>query len=190
MAANRRGVALVFVVVAIAVMFIMATVILANTASNLQQANTLSGVTQLRRFGFEVGENLKRPSFRGDIGTYPGRLSHLYAKITTADRNSCGATYSGAQVSNWQGPYHLIPMERDVNYQLFPGLVASDTLQRSPASGAGVLSIVMRAVPLETAQDLGRALDGVATGAGPQITFTQNGNNPIDVQFNVPIDRC
>jgi len=192
MAAERRGIALIIVVVSMAVMLIMATVILANTASTMQRDNIQAGVTQLLRFGFEIGDNEKRPSFRGDVGTHPSRLSDLYTPITVAGRNSCGANYSGAQVNSWRGPYHLVPMQRDANYQLFPGLLVSDTLQRTPPSGggAGTLSLVMRNVPLETAEDLGRAFDGIASGAGPRITFTPNGNSPIDVFYNVPIDRC
>jgi hypothetical protein len=192
MAADRRGIALIIVIVSMAVMLVLATVILANTASTMQRDHIQAGVTQLIRFGFEIGDNEKRPSFRGDIGAHPGRLSDLYVPITTARRNSCGTFYSGAEVGRWIGPYHLVPMQRDANYQLFPGLLVSDTLERVPATGNGpaTLQIVMRNVALQTAEDLGRAFDGIASGAGPRITFTPNGTSPIDVRYNVPIDRC
>lgn len=191
-AERRRGVALIFVVVTLAVMLILATVILANTASVRQAEAVQSGLTELIRFGYEVGENQKKPSFRGDVVAFPARISHLYAKITTADRNSCGATYSGAEVGRWEGPYHLVPMVRDSNYQITPGVVVSDTLVRTPATGggAGILSLVMKNVQLSTAQAFGLALDGVDTGAGPRITFTPSGNSPVTMYYNVPIDRC
>jgi hypothetical protein len=188
----RRGVALIFVVVTLAVMLILATVILANTASVRRADAVLSGLTELIRFGYEIGENQKKPSFRGDVVAFPSRISHLYVKITTGDNDSCGAAYSGAKANSWTGPYHLVPMVRDSNYQVTPGVVVSDTLLRTPASGNGaaILSMVMRNVQLETAQAFGLALDGVSTGAGPKITFTPVGTQPVTMYYNVPIDRC
>ena len=189
---ERRGVALIFVVVSLAVMLILATVILANTASARKADAIQSGITELIRFGYEIGDNEKKPSFRGDVTAHPGRLSHLYAKITTTDQNSCDIPYSGADVGKWNGPYHLVPMVRDKQYQLAPGVVASDTLQRTPASdnGPATLSIVMRNVSLDLAQGFGLALDGRSDGAGPRITFTASGTSPVTMLYNVQIDRC
>ena len=191
-ARTRRGVALIFLVVTLAVMFILATVILANSAGARQRDRIVQAVAELLRFGYEIGVNTKKPSFRGDVGNYPGRLSHLYQPVTTSDRNSCGNTYSGSDAGKWIGPYHLIPMVRDSFYQMMPGLVAIDTLLRTPTTGGAnpILSIVMRNVAIETAQDLGLAFDGVGTGAGPNITFTPNGTNPITVLYNIPITAC
>jgi hypothetical protein len=191
MAAERRGVALIFVVVTLAVMLILATVILANTASVRRAEAVQAGITELIRFGYEIGDNEKKPSFRGDVVTHPGRLSHLYAQITTGDRDSCGAFYSGAEVNSWEGPYHLVPMVRDRDYQLAPGIIAEDSLVRSTlTNGPAVLSIEMFNVQLETAQAFGLALDGVSTGAGPKITFTISGEAPVKMRYNVNIDRC
>ncbi len=188
---GRRGVALIFVVVTLAVMLILATVILANTASVRRAEAVQAGITELIRFGFEIGDNEKKPSFRGDVVTHPGRLSHLYVSITTSDLDSCGAPYSGAEVNSWEGPYHLVPMVRDRDYQLAPGVIAQDVLVRSSqVNGPAILSVVMPNVQLETAQAFGLAMDGVSTGAGPRITFTINGNNAVTMSYNVNIDRC
>ena len=190
--AVRRGVALIFLVVTLAVMAILATVVLANTAGARQKDTLIQAVSELLRFGYEIGVNTKKPSFRGDVGNYPGRLAHLFQPITTTDRNSCGNTYSGSDAGKWTGPYHLIPMVRDANYQMVPGIVASDTLVRTPTTGGGspILSIVLRNVSLETAQDLGLAFDGVSTGAGPTITFTPSGTAPVSVFYNISITAC
>src|SRR5688572_3976727 len=165
MAAERRGAALIFLVVTLAVMSILATVVLANTAGARQKDRVIQAVSELLRFGYEIGVNTKKPSFRGDVGNYPGRLSHLFQTITTADRNSCGQTYSGSDAGKWEGPYHLIPMIRDANYQMVPGIVASDTLDRVPDTGGAnpTLAIRMHNVSLEMAQDLGLAFDGIST---------------------------
>lgn len=187
----RRGVALIFLLVTLAVMLILATVVLANTAGARQRDMVVQAVSELARFGYEIGINTKRPSFRGDIGRFPGRLSQLYARITTTDRNICGNTYSGAEVGRFEGPYHLIPMVRDSAYQMIPGLIASDTLaRRTGAGGADTLQIVMRNVAIQMAQDLALAFDGVTTGVGPLIKFTPSGSNPVSVFYNIPITGC
>jgi len=192
MAAKRRGVALIFLVVTLAVMFILATVVLANTAGARQRDMVVQSVSELLRFGYEIGVNQKKPSFRGDVGNYPGRISHLFQTITTSDKNSCGTNYSGSDVGKWMGPYHLIPMVRDSFYQMIPGLIVIDTLIRTPTTGGTnpTLSLVMRNVAIEMAQDLGLAFDGVSTGAGPTITFTPNGTNPVSLFYNISIVAC
>jgi hypothetical protein len=189
---RRRGVALIFVVVTLAVMLILATVILANTASVRRSEAVLAGITELIRFGYEIGDNEKKPSFRGDVVAHPSRLSHLYSAITVGELDSCGVPYSGAEVNSWDGPYHLVPMVRDRDYQLAPGIIASDLLERTPVNnnGPGTLAIVMPNVQLETAQAFGLAVDGISTGAGPKITFSPSGNAPVTMRYNVPIDRC
>jgi hypothetical protein len=191
-AERRHGFALIFVVVTLAVMMILATVVLANTAGTRQRDRTQNAVTELLRFGFEIGTNLKKPSFVGDVGKNPSRLSHLVQRITTAQVNSCGQNYTGSDVNKWLGPYHLTPTVEDAYYQLMPGVVASDTLQRTPTTGGAnpIISIVMRNVSLELAQDLATAFDGNNSGAGPNITFVPSGTSPITVQYNVSVVGC
>ena len=192
MAASRRGAALIFLVVTLAVMSILATVVLANTAGARQKDTLVQAVSELLRFGYEIGVNTKKPSFRGDVGNYPGRLSHLFQPINATDRNSCGNTYSASDASKWVGPYHLIPMIRDANYQMVPGIVASDTLIRTPTTGGAspTLAIALRNVSIETAQGLGLAFDGLSDGSGPTIKFTANGTNPVSVFYHIPITAC
>jgi hypothetical protein len=188
----RRGVALIFLVVTLAVMLILATVVLANTAGARQRDTVVQAVSELLRFGYEIGVNTKKPSFRGDVGSYPGRLSHLFQTILTTDQNVCGTTYSGSDVGKWTGPYHLVPMVRDSSYQMIPGLIAIDTLLRIDAPGGNpdTLGIVMRNVSISLAQDLGLAFDGVSTGTGANIQFIPNGTNPVTVRYNIPITSC
>ena len=189
MAAKRRGAALIFLVVTLAVMSILATVVLANTAGARQRDTLVQAVSELLRFGYEIGVNTKKPSFRGDVGNYPGRLSHLFQPINTSDRTSCGNPYSASDAGKWIGPYHLIPMIRDANYQMVPGIVASDTLFRT-AGPPTTLAIALRNVSFETAQDLGLAFDGISNGTGPTIKFTPNGTNPVSVFYHIPITAC
>lgn len=191
---GRRGVALIFVVVTLAVMLILSTVIVANTAGRRHQERVRAATAALLRFKSEIGSQGNSPLFIQDLNDVPGRLSHLYVKITNTDRNSCGAIYGNNEINNWRGPYHLIPMLRDSSYQIEPGLIAVDTLVRTPSTASGqqpgTISIKMPNVSAELAQDLGLAFDGVSTGAGPNITFTPNGTNPVTVFYNVPILGC
>ena len=190
-AKSRRGVALIFLIVTLAVMFILATVVLANTAGARQRDMVVQAVSELLRFGYEIGVNTKKPSFRGDVGNYPGRLSHLFQPINTTDRNICGSTYSGSDASKWMGPYHLVPMVRDSSYQMIPGLIAIDTLRHIDAPGNNdTLAIVMRNVSLELAQDVGLAFDGISTGTGATIQFTPSGTNPVTVLYKIPTTSC
>ena len=195
MAAERRhGVALIFVVVTLAVMLILATVIVANTASGRHQERVRQATAALLRFRSEFGAQGNAPSFIQDLNQAPGRLSQLYQKLTNQDLDSCDQPFGNQEINNWRGPYHLVPMLKDSTYQIEPGLVADDTLMRSPATAIGqqpgTLSMIMRNVSLELAQDLGMAMDGVNTGAGPQITFVPNGTQPVTVYFNVSIQGC
>lgn len=194
MAANRRGIALIFVVVTLAVLLILATVVVANTASGRHQERVRAATAALLRFRSEIGAQGNAPSFIQDLNDAPGRLSHLYVKLTNQDRNSCNVVYGNQEINNWRGPYHLVPMLRNMPYQIEPGLIANDLLERVPATATGqqpgVLRIVMENVSLELAQDLGTAFDGVNTGAGPTITFTPSGTSPVIVRFNVNINGC
>lgn len=191
---RRRGVALIFVVVTLAVMLILATTILVNTASRSHQQRVFAASSALLRFRSEFGAQGNAPSFIQDLNQAPGRLSQLYQKLTNVDLDSCDQPFGNNEINNWRGPYHLVPMLKGEPYQIEPGLVAQDTLLRTPTTATGqqpgILSVVMLNVQLELAQDVGLALDGVSTGAGPQITFTPNGTQPITVYYNVPINGC
>lgn len=193
-AESRRGVALIFVVITLAVMLILATVIVANTASGRHQERVRQATSALLRFASEFGAQGNAPSFIQDLNQAPGRLSQLYVKLTNQDLDSCDQPFGNQEINNWRGPYHLIPMLKDSAYQIEPGLVADDTLMREPATATGqqpgTLAITMRNVAIEMAEDLGTALDGDALGDGPQLFFTKNGTQPVTVYFKVNIQGC
>lgn len=192
--AQRRGVALIFVVVTLAVMLILATVIVVNTASGRHRERVRAASSALLRFESEVGAQGNAPSFIQDLNQAPGRLSQLYQKLTNQDLDSCDQPFGNQEINNWRGPYHLVPMLKGEKYQIEPGLVAEDTLNRQPATATGqqpgILRIIMLDVSIDLAQDLGVAIDGVNTGAGPRVTFTSNGSNPVTVYYNINIQGC
>lgn len=191
---QRRGVALIFLVVTLAVMLIMATVIIVNTASGRQKERVLSATSALRRFETEFGAQGNAPSFIQDLNHAPGRLSQLYQKLTNQDLDSCDLPFGSNDINSWRGPYHLVPMLKDQPYQIEPGIVAEDTLMRVPAAASGqqpgVLKVVMLNVAIDVARELGNYFDNRTDGLGTKITFTPNGTNPVTVYFNVNIQGC
>jgi hypothetical protein len=195
----RRGFALVVVLIIVATFAVGATVILANVTGQQDAFRASRAAIVLNRLSIEFGKNGQNPSFVGDVGKYPGKLSHLVVPITTADKNDCGTNYTGggsnSEVGRWTGPYHLSPSRLDGTYDIAPGFVAEDTLHRVPATAAnasdpGLLEMVMLSVQLADAQALGLAVDGVTTGAGPKVLFTPNGNNAVTVYYATPLVGC
>jgi hypothetical protein len=196
---ERRGFALAVVLTTISVIAIGSVVILANLAAGERDRFRVSRAAQvLNRFKIEMGENGQSPSFRGDVGDYPKKLSQLSIPITIGDTDACGENYTGGggggEVNNWKGPYHLIPARADGVYDVARGFVAEDTLHRDPPTGsgnsAGELSIVMKSVSLNDAQSLGLEIDGVSTGVGPVVKFTINGNNAVTLYYAMQVEGC
>ena len=196
MAADRRnGFALTFVVVMLAVVAIVATVVVINSANATMRYNVQLAATALLRFRSEVGTKTgATPAFASDVGANPGHLSQLNGAITNADSNSCNQTYGNPNVNGWRGPYHLVPLLPNRQYQIERGLVVEDTLMRIPSTGPSnqnaTLALIMFSVPADLAQGVGLALDGVSTGAGPTVIFTPNGSNPVTMYYYVPIVGC
>ncbi len=195
----RRGFALMFVLMTIVVLLIGAAAIYTNITSAQDVVRQQRAAQVLARLVNEFGKSGQNPSFAGDIGTFPGKISHLVIPISTAQFNDCGNAYTGGgstgQVGRWVGPYHLIPTQTDSSYTIAAGFVAEDTLHRVPAVAAngsdpGTLNIVMKNVALSDAQALGMAVDGVNTGAGPTIIFTPNGNAAVTVFYSKAITGC
>lgn len=195
----RRGFALMFVLMTIVVLLIGAAAIYSNITSAQDVVRQQRAAQVLARLVNELGKSGQNPSFAGDIGTFPGKISHLVIPITVGQFNDCGNAYTGGgstgQVGRWVGPYHLIPTQTDSPYTIVAGFVAEDTLHRIPGVAAngsdpGTLNIVMKNVALSDAQALGMAVDGVTTGAGPTIKFTPNGNSAVTVFYAKAITGC
>jgi hypothetical protein len=196
---SRNGFALATVLTVVAVIAIGSVVILANLAAGERDRFRVARAAQvLHRFRIEMGEGGQSPSFRGDVGDYPRKLSQLSIPITIGDTDACLENYTGGggggEVNNWKGPYHLVPARADGVYDVARGFVAEDTLRRVPATAsgneAGELSIVMKNVSLNDAQSLGLVVDGVNTGVGPLVKFTINGDNAVTLYYAIPVQGC
>lgn len=183
---DRRGFALIAAIVFVAILAVLATVITVNLSGDNDAQRIRKTADTLRRLAQEIRDPSQDPSFWQQVGRNPGRLSQLVIPITSTSPNACGATFSGGQAGNWRGPYHLVPIPT-TGYRIAPGFLANDVLT---ANGATLLPIVMNNVAITDAQDLGLVVDNVSTGAGPTVTFTPNGVNPVTVSYNVAINSA
>ncbi len=185
---TRRGVALMIVLVAIAVIMVIATAVTATLSKDFDRI--LIAADGLYRLKTEIiGVN---PSFFERIQTYPGNLHHLVEPIKVTEQNSCRQLYkSSPDVSNWQGPYHLFPFNPALGYTLASGINASDTVGRSglgnpvvPAftNGAAALVIIMKNMQRADADALKSRIDGTA---GDTIAIIGSGEN-VTVHYRMP----
>lgn len=182
---GRPGFALIVAIVFVAVVAVLATVITVNLSGDNDAKRVRKAADILLRFAREIDS--VAPSFRSQVGVNPGRLSQLVVPLVVGDVNSCGAAYTVLQRSNWRGPYHLVPIQT-TGYNIAPGFFASNVLTANAARTR--LPIVMNSVALADAQSLGLIVEGISTGAGPVVTFTPSGNNPVTVSYNVGITGC
>lgn len=196
---ERRGFALLLVIVIVASLAVLATVITVNLSGDNDQKRVARAADILKRFEQETVGVI--PSFKGQETQNPGLLSELYIKPVITDPNSCTTAAPSKALTSaslWRGPYHLIPIPT-TGYNIASGFFANNVLVRNPSNttrGSGTLAIVMDNVSLADAKALGLEIDGVDTGAGStglpgsQISFTVNGNAPVQVQYLFPVTSC
>ncbi len=186
---SRSGFALFGAIVIVAIIAVMATVITVNLTGDNDAKRIAKVADILKRI--EVETDGTTPSFKGQVGKFPGKLSQLARRISNpnGDADDCGTVYTNAIAGNWKGPYHIFPMEGG-SYTLAQGFIANDPMERSPAySGgtpaSGFLSVVIPNVSLSDAKILGIVVDRVNTGSGPYVAFSST--NPTTVRYKNPI---
>lgn len=166
------GFTLVEVIVALAVILILAAVSLPNLTGYLDQKRIDATATQLAT----VRDALYNPAAGNNafkqkvVGTNAGRLSELDSVIiagnatyATGTDDSCGGTFTAAQVTNWiaNGPFMTYNSDRATGMMTPIGLV-EDTLTRIPFSAnPGVLRLTFNNnVDLADAQLLDATVEG------------------------------
>lgn len=189
---SRSGFTLVEVLVVLALMVGLAALVTPGILGQIDRARIDSSVESLTTIANAIhtpGQgNL---SFRGHVGFYPGRLSHLTNPITTAQANSCGNLYTATDSGNWRGPY----LNRIVPASGLPLSVgtASDTLVRDPAIDGSrpVLKVLVRGVTLDDVRAIdtqhdgtvNETLGGVRWGAADAEGF-------VTLEYVMPLRGC
>jgi type II secretory pathway pseudopilin PulG len=182
------GFALFAVVVILTVAAILATAVAVTLSGDNDQARIERAADILHRLVAEIDTTrvATAQSFRGQVAKHPGRLSHLYTKILTTDR-SCNGTYSGAQVGNWRGPYHLVPIST-AGHNIAPGFFAQDSLVRLTAND---LAIEIPNVSLADAKGLELFVEKKSDGSGPIVTYAPTGGtSPVVVRYHIAVAGC
>lgn len=185
------GFALVEVIVALAVLLILAAVALPQIAGYLDQKRIEATAERL----VVVRDALYKTTtgFRQAVGANAGRLSQLSTAITTSDRDSCGATYSGGEVGRWddQGPYVNFVIDATSGMATPIGL-ANNTLTRVTAGGTTKLRISWTDASLSDASALDLYVDGVAGWNAGTVQWTpQLGvNGLVTLTYDVVVDAA
>ncbi len=154
-AVGRRGVTLLEIIVALAIIVVIAGVIfisvgsssrtggdakrvdeaaatLAKLATALAQYSNLETTAQEQSFAQVMG------GFPGGVpqgGVNAGRLSYLTTKILATDRDSCNTVYGAPVASRWLGPFYSTPIST-TGLKLAEGFFANDLLVRYDQTGA------------------------------------------------------
>lgn len=186
---SRRafGFALLTAVVAIAIVAVFATTMLVTLSGDNDQARIERAADILHRLAaaIDTPRVAGGQSFRSQVGTYPGRLSHLYTPITNTGRR-CNGSYTGGQVGNWRGPYYLVPLAT-TGHPIAPGFFAEDSMARISTTD---IAIRLNNVALEDAKALELLVEKKSDGSGPIVTFTIAGGAPVDVRYHILVTGC
>lgn len=170
MRTQARGVSLIEVLVAVALLVALATAFLPNLLASTDRARAQSTALVLEDLSDAITDA------RFDNQDWPSRPSHMAHPITTSDYNICGDTYRPGTVNNWDGPYF---------HRTFPstGLpvaigVVRDSVEREVISGnprgGGAVSyfkLLVDSVQHEDARELNRIVDADADSAAGTIRW-------------------
>ncbi|MBA3646616.1 MAG: hypothetical protein H0W63_10625 [Gemmatimonadaceae bacterium] len=210
--------------VTVAILAVLGTVIV----PAVESSSRLGGEAKRVDDAVSVLADIRDASVRynlGDVGLYsftltlgytagginPGKISHLTNKISVSDLNACGWPYTSTQVTRWQGAFYrggaIASTTAMSTYQIAPGFVAEDTLQRYNQSGTvtrllgtsgspdlkapGTLAIIMKNVALSDATALAARMEGDQSGGVNSIVrFSSTGRLPVTVFYHMEIHGC
>ena len=216
-APGRRGVTLLEIIVALAIIVVIAGAIFLTIGTSSRTGGDAKRVdeaaTNLAVLADALAKHSNRPaaardqSFAQTIGgnanggVNAGRLSYLTTKILATDRDSCNTVY-GALAALWLGPFYSTPVPT-TGLKIAEGFFANDLLVRYDQSGVpnisplnvlrtpGTLAIVIPNVALEDARALQQAVEGDQTGGvNSVVRFNANGDLPVTVSYHVNIHGC
>ncbi|MGI9077558.1 MAG: type II secretion system protein, partial [Gemmatimonadaceae bacterium] len=147
---DRRGVTLLEIVVALAIMVVIAGAIFlavgvssrtGGDAGRIDEAvATLAKLADASVRYSNATTDPEQQSFSQVIGTIAtggvnaGRLSYLTTKITNTDRDSCNTTYSVVEAARWVGPFYPTPIPT-TGLKIADGFFANDLMVRYDQAG-------------------------------------------------------
>ena len=189
----RAGFALFAIVIGMVVIAILATLMIAPISGDNRQERIQRAADVLHRLVAEMdsasGNTVNY--FKGHMQAgggppvnrprWPGRLSHLYTPPVGTDLRCRGQSYNnaGIAVSNWRGPYHLVPIQ-PTGHWIAAGFFADDAIVRVSNTQA---YIRMQNVALDDAEALDLTVDKVASAGAGVVQYSPTNSTPVIVQY-------
>lgn len=182
---QRPGYALLAVVVGlVAISVVVAMAVTPNVAQLRDQWRSQHTEERLRHL---TDSDLAISRFEGDLGVYPGALTHLSNEITTADNSLCGVAYTSDQVDDWSGRY-AERLYAPAGIPLDIGML-KDTLEYD--AGGPAMALVVTGVREEQARHLDRSVDGTADGAAGRVRYTAaDAEGLVTLRWRTTIAAC
>lgn len=180
---ERRGVTLVEILIAIAMIAIIAAVVYPTVAGQLRTGQSTALGNQLASLRDAIS------NFQQNVGAYPRLLTQLANTPVAGDDDSCAADLSVAERNAWRGPY----LNRAIVGAIPVGEASvQTTMVRVPANlattQAGVLQLQATGVPTDVANDLEARFDGNADLNAGNVTWTAASGGTLT--FQIPIRGC
>lgn len=176
---HRRGMTIVEILLAIAILAILAAVVLPTTAGQLRQGHATALANQLSNLREAIG------NYRENVGAYPVSLVQLTTQPVAGANDSCGAPLSNPEINGWRGPY--INQNIVGNMPVGNAVIAA-TLTRVAVGSAAVLRIHAGRVDQDIAATLEAQFDGNANFASGTVLWTAAGDDTLT--FQIPIRGC
>jgi len=179
--ARTRGMTLMEVLIALAILALIAAVVIPTSATQLRQGHSAALANQLTNLREAIA------NYRENVGAYPISLTQLTTPPVAGDDDSCGANLSNGEINAWRGPY----VNQNIVAALPVGNASVQTgLVRNPASGtgAGDLQIQATGVDNDIALVLEQQFDGNNNLAAGNVTWTAASNGTL--VLHTPIRGC
>lgn len=179
----RRGLTLLEILIAIAMMAIIAAVVYPTVAGQLRTGQSAALGNQLANLRDAIA------NYQQNVGAYPRLLTQLTNTPVAGDDDSCAANLSLAERSAWRGPY--------INRAIVGAMPVGEafvqtTMVRVPANTAttqaGMLQIQATGVPNDVANDLESRFDGNADLTAGNVIWTTAAGGTLT--FQIPIRGC
>lgn len=177
---TRRGMTLVEILLALAILAVIAAMVYPTAAGQLRQGHASALGNQLNNLRTAI------QSFRDNVGAYPNNLQLLTTPPVNGDDDSCGANLSAAERNAWRGPY----MNQVIVAAMPVGNASVQLpLGRTPATGSpAVLQIITQGVENDIAQDLEAQFDGNSSFTTGTVLWNSTSGGTLT--FQIPIGSC
>lgn len=176
---RHRGMTIVEVLIALAILAIIAAVVLPTTAGQLRDGHAAALANQLANLRDAIG------NYRQNVGAYPISLTQLTTQPLAGSTDACNTALSAAELNAWRGPY--INQNIVGNMPVGSAVVVA-ALTRAPSGSIGLLQIRAARVENDIASDLEEQFDGNGNFATGTIRWTAAGDDTLT--FEIPIRGC